>query len=549
MTLCHGVQYRRAPFVFGTMQTLTTLLWLLGCPQPTEVDPSASTTLSPPVADPPDPPNPFATDVETGPLVGVETPAGAVAYLGIPFAAPPIGDQRFRPPAPPAPWAEPRVADQFAEACIQYDEAAEAVRGSEDCLYLNVWRPDPFVQSLPVLVFIHGGGNVVGSAAEETSPGFKIYDGAWMAAQASVVVVTLQYRLNALGYLADPSLDSDVPSGNYGPRDQVAALEWVQRNIGAFGGDPDRVLLFGESGGAADVCGLLATPSAAGLFHAASIMSGGCRGYDRADLLALGAEAATAVGCDAATDRAACLRAADASALVEAVQRPSALGGFVTAWAGPTIDGSFLPQSPDAAILAGEHHRVPLLIGTTADETSSPIFGIPFTLTEEQYESTVSLLFGADADAVLAQYPRSAFPTPRDALVALTTDAQFTCTTRTTALDAGAWSPVYHYVYEHVYDGETSALVHPRIFGAAHGFELPVLFQTLATYDDYVPSKSETQLGQEMTELWAEFAASGAPSETWPEHDGLYTMTLSADRRVVEDYRGEQCALWNALAE
>ena len=525
------------------MHTFTTLSMLLGCPQSTTIMPTSSDTATDA------PTGPFFAEVESGSLIGVETSAGAVAYLGIPFASPPLGTLRFQPPTPPAPWSEARRADQFAEPCIQYDGAEKQVRGSEDCLYLNVWRPEAEVENRPVLVFIHGGGNVVGSAAEETSPGFKIYDGAWMAAQASAVVVTLQYRLNALGYLADPSLDTDVPSGNYGPRDQVAALEWVQRNIGAFGGDPDRVLLFGESGGAADVCGLLATPSAAGLFHAASMMSGGCGGFDRADLLELGADAAEALGCDKAADRADCLRSVDAAALVEAVQRPSALGGFVTAWAGPTVDGSFLPQAPEAAIAAGEHHRVPLMIGTTADETSSPIFGISFTLTAEQYEGTVRLLFGGDADAVLERYPRAAFPTPRDALVALTTDVQFTCTSLGIAEEARAWSPVYHYVYEHVYDGESSGVVHPRVFGAAHGFELPVLFQTLHTYDEYVPSDGETRLGQEMTTLWADFAADRVPSDTWPEYDGRHTMTLSTTSQVVQDYRTDLCAFWTSLVE
>ncbi|MEM9073162.1 MAG: carboxylesterase family protein [Myxococcota bacterium] len=483
----------------------------------------------------------FRVRIEAGELEGFETPEGALAFLGVPYAASPVGDLRFRAPEPVAAWSDVRVVDTFAPPCFQPEGATE-VRGSEDCLYLNVWAPKAR-ERLPVLVFIHGGGNVTGSASEETSPGFAIYDGARIAARDSAVVVTMQYRLNAFGYLADPSLDDEQPSGNYGPRDQVAALEWVARNIVSFGGDPNRVLLFGESGGASDVCALLATPSAAGLFHAAAIMSGGCGGMERTNMLQMGEDAAEALGCEEG-DRAACLRTADAAALLAAVRRPSAVNGAASPWAAPTVDGAFLPERPIDAIQAGRHHRVPLMFGTTADETASPIFGVRFMLTDAEYEMRVRELFPRIAEAVLVHYPRSDFRTPRDALVAVTTDSQFTCTTREFARLASAWGPVFHYVYDHAYEGLADGALQPSIFGAAHGFELPILFQTIETYVDYESTGAELALGREMSGLWRRFAAEGVPADDWPTYDSDQSYILSTASSVARDFRGDECRFW-----
>ncbi|MEL6345777.1 MAG: carboxylesterase family protein [Myxococcota bacterium] len=511
--------------------------------------PEEEDTSIPEDTDEPELPN--TVHLDAGPIVGVPTAAGAIAFLGLPFAAPPVGALRFRPPEPPSPWTDSLIADTFAPACIQFDADTDQVRGEEDCLYLNVWQPPkPTSEPMPVLVFIHGGGNVIGSAVEETAEGIILYDGAEIAVQEEALVVTLQYRLNAFGYLADPSLDTDIKSGNYGPRDQVAALEWVQRNIAAFGGDPQRVLLFGESGGAADVCALLATPSSAGLFQRAAIMSGGCGGYARAEMLEMGSVVVEALGCDTASDRAACLRSADAAQIVEAVNQPSTANGLITAWAGPTIDGEFLPQSPAVAIAFGQHHRVPLMIGTTADETASPLFGIRFTLTAAQYEANVRAFFPSSADQVLERYPVTDFATPRDALVAVTTDAQFTCPSLLITALAAEWGPVFHYIYAHAYDGDFTGVFSPSVYGAAHGFELPLLFQTLDTYDGYTPSDEESALSQEMGALWAGFAADGAPSDAtaWPPYDATrQTLELSTSSQVVEDYRGEQCRFWLGL--
>ncbi|MEO1175322.1 MAG: carboxylesterase family protein, partial [Myxococcota bacterium] len=275
------------------------------------------------------------------------------------------------------------------------------------------------------MVFVHGGGNISGSTTEMQG-GFVLYDGARLAARENVIVVTVQYRLGALGYLVDSALDDGAPSGNYGLRDLVAALQWVQRNAAALGGDAERVMLFGESGGGTNVCALLATPSAADLFSSAIVMSGGCAGAERDAVAEWSRDVRTAVQCDGTLGVAECLRAADAESLVRAAGTLSQSGGLIRTPAGPTIDGDFLPKSPRSAFEAGEQSQVPVVFGVTAQETASLLFGIPLV---PDYEATVRLLFARSgaADEVLARYPLEDYASPRDALVDLTTDLQFVC--------------------------------------------------------------------------------------------------------------------------
>ena len=206
---------------------------------------------------------------------------GLSAYHGIPYAAPPVGDLRWRPPHPPSKWDGVRVADQFGRACIQTNAAiADLPAPSEDCLYLNVWTPAKRVgESLPVLVWIHGGGFVAGAPAE------KLYHGEWLA-KKGVVVVSIAYRLGVFGFLAHPELSAESPrhvSGNYGLLDMIAGLQWVQKNIPAFGGDPKKVTIQGESAGAAAVSILCASPLTKGLFRGAIAESGATFGPVRAD--------------------------------------------------------------------------------------------------------------------------------------------------------------------------------------------------------------------------------------------------------------------------
>jgi para-nitrobenzyl esterase len=219
---------------------------------------------------------------EQGPVQGASTD-GVWSWKGIPFATPPVGDLRFRPPQPPACRDATLPATSFGPRCPQVDLTNPFVlgtQGEEDCLTLNVWSPTPGASDdpKPVMVFIHGGGGVVGSASDELAPGVPFYSGRHLAARGAVVV-TLQYRLGAFGFLSLPELDAEagaVGSGNNGHLDQIAALRWVRRNIGAFGGDPARVLLVGQSAGGVSACVLVASPVAADLFQRAAVHSGPC---------------------------------------------------------------------------------------------------------------------------------------------------------------------------------------------------------------------------------------------------------------------------------
>ena len=251
-------------------------------------------------------------DVPTGPAIvatqsgvveGAESEGGGLEFLGVPFAKPPLGELRWAAPEDPDCWDGVRPATEWAEACLQrsYDITASPPTmedlGSEDCLSLNVWTPGTTGTGRPVLVFIHGGGNQQGSARDEAL-GALMYEGRFLSQTEEVVVVSIQYRLGLFGFLADPSLeDASGHAGNYGLLDQIHALGWVRRNIAAFGGDPTQVLVFGQSAGGLDVCMLVASPLAAGLFDAALIQSGGCIVLTEAEALARSEEWATAVGC------------------------------------------------------------------------------------------------------------------------------------------------------------------------------------------------------------------------------------------------------------
>ena len=261
---------------------------------------------------------PGLVPTSSGWVRGSTTDTGTWSFRGIPYAAAPVGDLRFRPPAPAACAPTEIAATDFGAMCPQFEGEEEGIAtgrivGDEDCLTLNVWTPPDYgerTSALPVLFFIHGGGNTAGSSSKRVG-GQAMYDGERLAASNEAVVVTINYRLGPLGYLTLPSLAAEsehASAGNYGLLDQIAALAWVRDNIGAFGGDPARVLVFGESGGAVDTCMMVATPLAAGLFSAALMESGACAAQSGAERQSQGAELAAAAGCDGA-DEVACLRA------------------------------------------------------------------------------------------------------------------------------------------------------------------------------------------------------------------------------------------------
>ncbi len=486
-----------------------------------------------------------------GPIRGA-TGTSVTSYLGIPFAKPPVGDLRWRPPEPLACTSVEIDATAFGDACAQRGTDG-AAKGSEDCLTLNVWAPSAATPStpMPVMVFIHGGGNMTGSAADVVS-GVHLYDGHTVAERGGVVIVTLQYRLNILGYLAHPTLALESPhgaSGNYGLLDQIAGLTWVRDNIAAFGGDPGRVLLFGESGGAADVCALVASPQAAGLFSRAVIQSGGCTARTRATVESWGRDVIANTSCTGADDPLACLRNLPPGDLTAASSGMGPSGGAIVPPAGPTIDGFVVPQDPVAAFAGGTHNRVPVVIGGNGDETASPMFGFP-AMTEAEYATRVRAMFGtARGNLVLAQYPAADFSSPRWAFVAVTTDSQFVCPARrhARALDAGQSEPVYRYLYTHRMSG-TSALL-----GAAHGLELFYVFQTMSRLPDYTPSAADLALEQAVLGYWTRLAATGNPNgsgaATWPAYDAAQDpyLDLSHPPAAATGVRTGRCDFWDAV--
>ncbi len=480
---------------------------------------------------------------ERGPVQGVVS-GGATSFLGIPYVKPPLGALRWRPPEDERScWSGTRDATQWTTRCPQlvqqqdqpFDAGAPVV-GEEDCLTLNVFAPTGNDGGLPVMVFIHGGGNTGGSAVEEIGDtGVKLYDGATLAAGGDVVVVTMQYRLGALGYLTLAQLDAESDagvSGNYGLLDQQAALRWVSRNIGAFGGDRDNVLLFGESAGAVNTCMQLAAPGAAGLFHRAVIQSGSCNALTAAQKRVEGAQWLTDTGCGDM----ACLRAMSPEQLIRAHPVPVNVGSArpTVSW-DPNVDGVVLPQNPLHALLDGGANPVPVLVGHNADETQ---LSMPLITTEGQYQLYLTAALGPAIGAqVQALYPVATYGTPRRALVQVTTDAFFGCQARQIARAAATGGhPTWRYFF-------SRAMIPAR--GAFHGVELAYIFQRLSASVPAVPA-DDAAVEAELLSLWTGFARTGAlPWQAYVTAEPM--QQLDAPLSMLSGWRNTECDYWDSL--
>lgn len=481
--------------------------------------------------------------------------AGSVAFQGLPYAKPPEGELRWLPPQPPecAPGVQPAMA--FAPACAQLDDAGNVTSAAEDCLYLNVWTPAevfPAEVRRPVLFFIHGGGNQKGSPDLEQL-GVALYDGAALSAQEDVVVITVGYRLGALGFMSHPALAAENPeglAGNYGLLDQIAALKWVQENIASFGGDPERVVIFGESGGARDVCSLVASPLANGLFSGAIMQSGGCRQRTQQQTESEGRGIAEAAGCDSLSDSG-CLRAASVETLL-AAQGPEPGGGvFVGQNIGPVVDGYVLLDSPEQVIHDGAHNQVPLIIGANTEETGVSVRGGSAALSESDYQALVRAQFGQVlGNLILARYPVADYATPADAFVAVSTDSQYICPARSVAQSAAAHSPAV-YVCRFAKAFEST----PLAAGAFHGIELFYVFQKVSELENYPASAADIAIEDEVAGYWSAFASAADPNagSGGLTHWRAYSATsdnvlmIDASTREVVDPRGQLCDFWQAL--
>ncbi|MEP0774302.1 MAG: carboxylesterase family protein, partial [Acidobacteriota bacterium] len=479
-----------------------------------------------------------------------------LAFRGIPFAAPPVGAARWVPPQPVQAWVGVRPAAQFGPPCPQVDDAGRVI-GEEDCLHLNVWTPAAATTAsrLPVLFFIHGGGHVQGSASVRMGDGTYLYDGARLAGAVQAVVVTAQYRLGALGFLAHPALvagHSLETSGNYGTLDLVAALGWVQRHIVTFGGDPRRVLVFGESAGAVETCALLVAPLARGLFSAALMQSGACVAASSIRAARLASDFVDASGCGGAVDLAACLRELVVPTVVTAVPAEASVVSPASGWF-PHVDGVVIPAAPLALLQTGRHNRVPLVVGSNRDETS---MGTVTIVTEAHYQAAVLALTGGNAvlaSRILAAYPVAEYGSPRKAFTALTSDANFICPARRVAraAAAGQREPVFRYFFTHPWDNASAA---QRALGAFHGIELVYVFRRLDAMG-YRASPGEVALGEFIGAAWRALAAHGNPSPVagpaWPEYDPVTDpfLELTTPPAPGQGVRTPQCDFWDTLSD
>ncbi|HZX08416.1 carboxylesterase/lipase family protein [Kribbella sp.] len=469
---------------------------------------------------------------------------GTAAFRGIPYAAAPTGELRWRAPRPAASWPGVRDATKYAPGCPQGAGIAPPGALSEDCLYLNVSTAalHPATKR-PVLVWIHGGGLTADSGSN--------YDGTKLA-KAGAVVVTINYRLGALGFLAHPALASRPggASGNYGLMDQQAALRWVQRNIGRFGGDPHNVTIAGESAGGLSVLAHVTAPSSKGLFQRAIVESGAfaLEQEPLAKAEVTGEEFAAKVGC--ADQTAACLRKVPVQALVDNAATASVTIPGV-------VDGAVLKESIGTALAAGRFNHVPVLNGSNHDEEAlftlggrvvSRGYNVGYTspVTPQNYEANIAAalrVIPAQAAAIAADYPLSAYPSPDKAFGTLIGDATFACG----AQQVTKWTSAHAYEFN---DDTAPFLFAPAgaLSVATHGSEMWYLFDLPNAPFPAPLNAQQTALADSMRAAWVKFAATGNPSTAavpWPasgRNGAVLSLKLPAPQVSTDFAARHHCA-------
>lgn len=473
--------------------------------------------------------------LDSGPVQG-QSIDGVLRYLGMPYAAPPVGELRWQPPKAVATWTEPRQATAFGPACPQTGLLESG--SDEDCLTLNVWAPTrKDGDKLPVMVWIHGGGFNFGASSQPE------YDGANLA-RRGVVVVTVNYRLGPLGFMAHPKLSEAQGghSGDYGLLDQIAALAWVKRNIAAFGGDPDNVTLFGQSAGSRSVSLLTISPLAEGLFQRGIAQSGGpiigseyltpAFNGNMGDVAAMGRAVSARLGCDKADDELACLRAKPAMTVVKAADCQTGLftDGLYFA---PVFDGFVLPRDPAASLRDGSTRRVPMILGSTGNEGTTYLRGEK-DLTVDKYNRFLKARFKDKAAEALAMFPGGCDADVPAAIDRVVTVAVNAAPARFMARSlAKLRTPAYLYRITRRPDTARA-----RELGAFHGVDLAYVFGNL-TAEGY--TDADRELSRQMMDYWIHFATTGDPNGpglvVWPAYAPGTDQNLHfGDSVEVEDH-------------
>jgi para-nitrobenzyl esterase len=495
--------------------------------------------------------------VTQGIVEGVRLPrSGVRVFRGIPYAAPPVGSGRWRPPQPLRSWPGVRSARTFGPRCMQEvmfaDKVFRSHRVSEDCLYLNVWAPaESDARTQPVLVYLHGGGLVAGDGSEPKFDGESL-------ARRGIVVVTVNYRLGVFGFLAHPELSKESSyggSGNYGLLDQAAALHWVHDSVAAFGGDPHRVTIGGVSAGSVSVSALMASPLTRNLIAGAIGESGSILGTLSASALAAaeadGRTFAAQVGAAALAD----LRALSAAKLLEMAGK---FGAFqynpIVVRFTPTVDGYFFPKAPAQIFAAGEQAHVPLLVGSNSEEMGATAVLGDAAPTIEAYRSAVSRLYGAQAEAVVRAYPAAAAGNPvLDAAQALGSD-------RFTGYSTWKWielssrtgnKPTFYYYFT-----RPTLLPNPkagpaRARGARHSAEIEYVLGNLDRSPMYAWTAEDRAVSEVAQGYFVCFIESGDPNTTglptWPPYSTGRRMILDVQPRAQMDAAAVRGRLFDDL--